>query len=38
MKTAAASRIHAGHTERDGEPRPVTPIQTPRSTTQTSAG
>ena len=30
-KTAAASRIQAGHTERDGEPRPVTPIHTPRS-------
>ena len=37
-KTAAASRTQAGHTAREGEPRPLTPIHTPRRTTQMSAG
>ena len=37
-KTAAASKTHAGQSGRAREPRPVAPIQTPRSTTQTSAG
>ncbi len=36
--TAAARSIQTGQTERAGEPRPVTPIQMPRMTTQTSTG